>query len=210
MGSEYLYFHGAKASKEYDLWKMVYSDDIFNLALKNNSLNTICLVHVVDHFDKVEEAFQEVARVLKKGGKVYFSCISEYHFESNPLISLFKCFNRENANLYIEYLALKRTNFNYLSENEWKKILEDCGFVIEEFHFFLDGVFAYFRYFLHFTFFINRCFDFDFLKKEPFERFSKKLFYFFYISIGYPAYLRVKRGEPKWGTDIFVSAKKTK
>ncbi len=208
LGSEYLWFTGAQAAKRYPLWDRVYSDEINHLALKDRSLQTICMVHIVDHLENIDAAMAEVARVLKTGGHVYFSGFSEHHYRVNLLYRILKNISPQAAASFADYLSRRRVHFNFLSEDAWRMLLDRYGLELHAFKYFETGGYAFLRYFLHFVLFHNRCFDSGFFRKPPLDRFFKRLFFFYYVSIGYPAYLNVKKGSPRWGTDFWAAARK--
>ena len=49
---------------------------IENNTFANNSFNNIYLIHIVDHIPEIDKAFEQLQRILKPGGKVYFSGLS--------------------------------------------------------------------------------------------------------------------------------------
>ena len=66
-GSEYVYQIGEKAKQKLKLWNHIYCEELTSLASGNNSFETICLVHIVDHLEYLDDAFSEIQRVMKKG-----------------------------------------------------------------------------------------------------------------------------------------------
>jgi len=208
VGSEYLFFVGAKAAKKYHLWRDVYSDDLNELALKNEVLNSIFLVHIADHIENIDKAVEELARVLKNGGLIYFSGFSDAHYKVSMLWYCIHMFAPKLAKRYSHYLSVRRNHYNMFSEEQWRNILERYGCDLVQYQYFETGVFAYIAYFLHYVCFHNRCFDFQFFKTGFMGRVFETLFRFYYISIGYPDYLRAKRGGLKWGNNFFAIARK--
>jgi len=197
----------AKAAKEYNLWRNVYSDELSQMAIKDETLSTICLVHVVDHLENLEATVQELARILKRGGKLYFSGFSDKHYKASLLHLILRVMVPRATTKYANFLSGKRHHYNMFSKGQWMEIFSRYGMHLEEYHYSQTGGFAFIAYFLHFVCFHNHCFDFQFYKRCFLGLIFERLFYFYYIS-WYPAFLKTKKGGLKWGDDFFAVARK--
>lgn len=206
LGSEYLYFTGIKASKKYDLWGQVYSDELTKLALRDGSISSIAMVHVIDHVANVEEAFSELSRVLRPGGRLYFSGMSDKVLHPNPAYRLKRVFSRRKAAQMLDEFSRRKELFNFLGEPEWRELLSRHGLDLVEYVPFRGGPVAYIQYFLHFVLFHARCFEGTFFREGVFRPVFERAFRWFYVSIGYPGYLAVKEGRMKWGMDFCITA----
>jgi len=69
-------------------------------------------------------------------------------------------------------------------------------------------LYIYLRYFLHYAFFAKGCFQLGFLKNETLRPFLETVFRFYFVSIGYPEYLRSLRRGLQTGEDFFACAVK--
>lgn len=208
LGSEYLFFEAKKASEAYGLWKSVYSDDLNNLALKDGSIGTICTVHVIDHVEDADRVISEMSRVLRRGGKLYFSGFSDKHFHYSLIWRFLNLFSRRRADAFAAMLARRRGSHNLLSAGEWSALLESHGLKLESHSYTESGLYAHICYFLHFVCFSNFCFDFKFIHTGPLRPFLEKLFRFYYFSIGAPEFLRTQQGSPPSGDNFFAVAVK--
>ena len=207
-GSEYLFFEAKKSQDKFGLWKHVYSDDLSKLALKSGSIETICTVHVIDHVADLEVVMSELSRILNAGGKIYFSGFSDYHFHYSLIFRFLNLFNSNLAKKFSSLLAFKRGSYNLLTVVEWQELLDKHGLKLEAHKYVESGLYSYICYFLHFVCFSNLCFEFDFIKKGFFRPFLEKLFYFYYVSIGAPEYLRTQSSSPDKGDNFFITAVK--
>jgi SAM-dependent methyltransferase len=208
-GSEYVYQVGEEAKSNYNLWNHLYCDELSALASKDNTFETICLVHIVDHLENLEPVFAELARVTKSGGYLHFSGYCEQAMRPNLWWRILKFFSKNKAQQYSDLLSNQRKLWNYLSREEWNAVLAKHGFEIKEFHYMGDGgLYPYIYYFLHYYPFYRGCFENTFFQKGWFRKIFQPLFHIFYISIGYPVYLRIKSGRQCWSTDFFASARK--
>jgi SAM-dependent methyltransferase len=208
-GSEYVYQMGREAKNNFKLWDHLFCDELTALAVKDNSAETVCLVHIVDHLENLEPAFSELARVIRSGGRLHFSGYCENALRPNIWWRILGLFSSEAANRYSDELSERLKLWNFLSCEEWEEVLEKHGFRLVEFHYMgANGLYPYLYYFLHFFTFYKGCFENEFFQKGPFAKFFKPLFHFFYVSIGYPVFVRMKQGRQGWSTDFFITAEK--
>ncbi len=205
-GSEYLFFEARKAQQTYGLWKSVFSDDLHDMALKDESIATIISVHVIDHVERLDDAMRELARVLQPGGRLYFSGFSDRHFRYSLIWRLLALVNRRLADRFADLLARRRGSHNLLTPDQWRAVLAAHGLKLEQHRYTESGPYAYLCYFLHFVCFSNFCFEFDFIKKGPLRPLLERLFRFYYLSIGAPEYLRTMTGTPAAGDNFFAVA----
>jgi SAM-dependent methyltransferase len=206
IGSEYLFFEAKNASEKFGLWRNVYSDDLNNMALANESINTICTVHVIDHVETINNTLREMFRVLKKGGRVYLSGFSDHHFRYSLIWQVLNLFSIKWAQAFASLLADKRGSHNLLSAEQWRSLLDKHGLELESHSYTESGMYAYICYFLHFVCFSNFCFDFKFIKEGSFKPLLEKLFRFYFVSIGAPEFLRTMNANPKHGDNFFIKA----
>jgi ubiquinone/menaquinone biosynthesis C-methylase UbiE len=208
-GSEYLYFVAARAAKVYDLWRNVCSFDMHNIALKDESVSTICMVHVVIHVENIDQAMGEISRVLKKGGCVYFTGYSDKHYNTSLIWQCLNVFNKKLAERYTDFLSTKRRHPNRFSKDDLITLISSYHLQLREFHYFETGVFAYITYFLDFVCSHNHCFQNAFCRNKGVQEVLRKLFRFYYISIAYPAYIKTKsKKKMKWGSNFYAVMKK--
>jgi len=207
-GSEFLYFTGAKAYRNYKLWKWVISEDLYNLAWKDDTFRTICLVHTIDHIKNLDSTLSELSRIVKDGGVLYMSGYSAYLFKPNIIHFILRNFNKSLAERFAESILKKRHHYNLLSYEEWNEKLQQNGFEIVDFKYFDGGKYEWFVYFMFHVLETGRCFEFKLFKIVSKFIFMEKLFCFYYISIGYPIYCMVRNNKVKWGTDFFLKAAK--
>ena len=159
-GSEYLHFVAKSAAKNFQLWNSVISEDLCHLAHRDGSYNTVCLVHTIDHVDDVDRALGELSRVLKKGGDLYFSGISEFLFRPNLLHFILRAFSHGLANRFARTVAERRHHYNLLSDEAWRSRLQAHGLRLLEYKYFEGSPLPWTRNLLHHFLFTGRCFDF--------------------------------------------------
>lgn len=208
IGSEFLFFEARQAWEKYRLWNLVYSDDLCRMALEDQSLQTVCSVHVIDHVEELDGAMKEVGRVLKPGGRYYFSGFSDKHFRYSLIWNALNLVSPAWAEAFARLLATKRGSHNLLTADQWRNVLSTHGMKLVSHCYTESGAYAFICYFLHFACFSNSCFEFDFIKKGPLRPYLEKLFRFYYLSIGAPEYLRTLSGSPVAGDNFFAVAEK--
>ncbi len=150
MGTEYSLLWGKDdIPKDKDIWRHKIVCDMRQLPVKSDSCRTIASVHVIDHIDGYEEAMTEIARVLKPGGSIILSTISKnYLFLNFKSIFWLLMSNREKAREIGRKKAIKRKDYNFYTETEWRNNLTKYGLKIIEFRTFLNGPIKYLYYFL--------------------------------------------------------------
>ena len=209
-GSEYIYFTAARAHRDYDLWQWVISDDLNNMAWKDESFSSICLVHTIDQVKDLDTVMKELYRVLKDQGEIYFSGYTNYFFKPNIVHFLLRLFSQTLADRFAKVITSRRCHYNLYSKEQWAEILRDNSFEMVEFRFFEGEGYAWVKYSLHHYLATGRCFEFNWFGKFKKLRFIEDLFHFYYTSIGYPAYCLVRDNRLKWGADFFLKARKKK
>ena len=209
-GSEYVYQIGKKGMETFKLWDHIYCEELTSLAAKDNSFQTICLVHIVDHLEQLDPAFRELGRVLNKGGSLYFSGYCEHAMRPNLVWRLLSLFSNDLAQRYSDALSRRRKLWNFWSQDQWKTFLAKHNFDLVEFHYMgAGGGQPYIAYFLHYLLFYKGCFENKFFLKKGFVKIFQPLFYFFFMSIGYPIFHKIQEKRQKWSTDFFIVASRS-
>ena len=208
-GSEYVYQMGLEAKRNFKLWKHLYCEELTALAAKDDAFETVCLVHIVDHLEDLNPAFIELERVIRSGGQLHFSGYSENAMRPNIFWRFLGMFSLKTAKRYSDLLSERRKLWNFLPREGWDDILKKHGFRLVEFHYMGDGgPYPYLYYFLHYFLFYKGCFENTFFQRGVFAKTFEPLFHFFFVSIGYPVYMRMKEGGQSWSTDFFITAEK--
>jgi len=208
-GTEYMFFEIPQARDTFGLWKYVFSDELSSIALRDECMQTICSVHVVDHLEDIDKPFAEIARVLKPGGRLYFSGASDAYFDYSLIWQLLAWIAPAAGRHYRQTLLRRRNIYNLYGEKGWREAAGRHGLELESFEYIQDGFFAYFRYFLHYVFFVKGCFRLDLLNNEASRSILGPLFRFYFISIGYPEFLRSLRRGLKTGEDFVCVLRKS-
>jgi len=107
----------------YDGRRIPYPDNHFATALCNSTF---------EHITNLDEVLTEVARVVKKGGMLYFSIPTDIW--GNYLFG-----NHIFGNAYKKYFIAKSKHYNLYSLSTWEGILKKKGFIIVKNSFYLDN-----------------------------------------------------------------------
>ena len=208
-GSEYVYPIGINGAREYGMWPIVYCDEMTQMAVKNDTFKTICLVHVIDHVNGPKPVIKELSRIVKKGGVIYFSGVSSQFCDPDLKYIWRKLYSKDLSEKYKSRVSDIRKSWNYLTEEEWRELLEKFGLKMTNFRYIGErGIYSFVRYFLHFGLFHRGCFENEFFKSSALRPLFKSIFNFYYLVIGYPVFIRNKKRTNSGGCDFFVSAEK--
>lgn len=99
----------AKKTYEGDSKVSVLELDAHNLPFEDNSFDVVLIYEAIYYFPEIEKAFQEVNRVLRKGGKLIISTVNKDWHGFNP----------------------SPFSFKYYSHFELEKLLTDGNFSID-------------------------------------------------------------------------------
>jgi len=100
----------------YDDQKIPFSDQHFSTIVAN------C---VLEHLPHLEKTLREINRVLKKGGVVYLTVVTD-QWQKNLLGGKFL------GKPYCSWFKNIQRHFNLLTRKEWKETLESAGFCVKE------------------------------------------------------------------------------
>lgn len=207
-GSEYIYFIGAQAVRNFNLWDLVISEDLIALAHKDKIFSNISLVHTIDHVEDVDTVLQELSRILKTGGWLYFSGYTNYLFRQDACAWFLKFINKTLTDKYTKMLAKRRHYYNLFSRDDWDALLKMHGLKLVKFAYFDGGPCRFVKHFLHHYLFAGQCFEFRFINTLKKYKFLEKIFTFYYVSIGLPIYRMTVEGNIDWGSDFFIAVQK--
>lgn len=136
-GLEY-YYPTLPAKGECRVFKNLLSGSVFNLPFKDESFNTVVLVHTIDHFEKIDNALPELSRIISKGGRLIFSTYSNDYLGLTPIASLLKSLGfRKLLEKRIEGHSRRYKVYNFFDLNEWKAKLAKCEMDIEQADYFV-------------------------------------------------------------------------
>jgi len=97
---------------------------------EDGSISTVLSNSVLEHVDNIEVAIQEIARITRKGGKLYFTLptseIRRYFWS----FALFKDKNRAEM-AFLEYNQALH-HINLMSTENWERLLSRYGFEIQK------------------------------------------------------------------------------
>ncbi|EKD28518.1 MAG: hypothetical protein ACD_79C00287G0025 [uncultured bacterium] len=132
---------------------------INSVPFRSESVNSVVLVHIVDHIPDLQIWFKEIHRILQKNGHIVFTTYSKYVFDNMISVKLIGKISKKLANLYKEKISSKVTprggiplksknNFyctgqNLFSLAEWKQIANEHGFEVED-HYYFGKYFSHF------------------------------------------------------------------
>jgi SAM-dependent methyltransferase len=209
-GTEY-YSPALKKNRVLDRWRTRYQCSIDCMpAINDLTIDDIVMIHVFDHLPDPHSAFQELSRIHKEGGTIYFSGMSDYRYKATirywmvqkflkPLLEGF-------VTRYVHELGTSRSHYNFLDKNAMRAFLEQHDYEMLEFRYFNgDGFLTYFANLFHYGFVKRGAFKLEFFKHSPL---FQRIFTWMYVSIGYPYYLKLKKADLAAGRDFFVVARK--
>lgn len=145
----------------YKLIKHYVGGSIKALPFVSDTLNSVYMVHIIDHITELGPFFKEMNRVIRPEGYLIVSGYSKYVFEHLPGVQLRKVFSRGWAEKY----KIKRitkvnpyrggvplmnsgnyyaTGMNMYSVDEWNAICGRFGFSLVDHAFFGNKYFSYF------------------------------------------------------------------
>jgi len=143
--------------------------DAHHLPFKNNSLQDIVMVHIVDHLEDIGTVLKEISRVLKKGGRFYFSGYSKYW------LSILNTQAKNKIPVYNSY------QYNLMDEKEWDELLKSYGMRVVNHGYYLSGKMARFYYIARFLYHARRN-GIKCLEKIPFlNRWYEEMLLNFFI-----------------------------
>lgn len=118
----------AKKQKSY---KLVINGMGNHLPFSENYFNSVISNSVLEHIEDIDSVINEVARVLKPGGKFVF-CVPNHQFLSNLSISNFfdQIGIKKAGNIYRRFFNKVSRHYHCDSPIVWEKRLEKYGFFV--------------------------------------------------------------------------------
>lgn len=120
----------AAASGKY---KKTIAADARNLPFKNNSFKTVISISTLEHIPNNAKVFKEAYRVLKPGGKFYFTVPTEKLFDGLIVVKALKTVGLTSI-AYLYFRAINKA-FKHVfvpDERIWLKLAKGAGFDIEK------------------------------------------------------------------------------
>lgn len=113
-----------KIAKGYGLYEKLFTfEDMIN-EQEDQSVGTVFSCSVLEHTTHLQACIQQIARVLRPGGKFYFSVPNAYL--SQQMTSLVDA-------EFATYMNKRMYHRNLLNQSEWEKLLREHGLAIETF-----------------------------------------------------------------------------
>ena len=95
----------------YECTDLHIAGSVYNLPHRDNSFNTVVMVHIIDHLTDIDSALKEIARVLRPGGELVFSTYSSHIFDNMPIYKLLEKFNKNAAIKYRNWKCYRHYRF---------------------------------------------------------------------------------------------------
>jgi len=206
VGSEYLGFLVQDAFSKYKLWSRVQTESLLDLQHNDESMNTICLVHTIDHVEDLETSLKELSRVLRPGGRVFFSGYSHNLYKYDPIRSILSIASQAWARRYCNYLSRKRHHYNLLDFDQWRIALSRHGFLLETYHLFEGGPLKTIRHILNIYVAGGSVYRSSLAHHLSSYRWMRQLYAWLYNSIGGPVYVNQRDNGVLDGSDFFIAA----
>lgn len=121
-----------KEAKKRKVYKEIKPYDGKVIPYPKATFNTIVCNSTYEHISNIDEVLLETARVLKKGGMLYFTTVTDI-WPKYLFGSLFL------GNFYKRFFVKKSKHYNMYSVKTWSKKLETNNLEIIEFQHYLDN-----------------------------------------------------------------------
>lgn len=112
-----------KEIKPYDGRKIPYPASTFQTVLCNSTF---------EHISNIDEVLSETARVMKKGGVLYFTTVTDIWPE-------YLLGNKVFGNRYKRFFVKKAKHYNMYSVKKWEKKLQSFGLEVITYQHYLDN-----------------------------------------------------------------------
>jgi uncharacterized protein YbaR (Trm112 family) len=186
--------------------------DIYHIPFIDHTFKSILSVHSMDDIQRgAQEAISEMSRVLKPGGKLFFSSYSEHFGRHNILLRIFLLFGLKRLHRKAFELIYAGSH-NIHCEQTWRDMLNDHGLVVEKYVHFVPMKIAWL---IDIPFrlegYLMNLFDFhNALKPVTYLKKLRKFYFNSLIKIlcGIWSISFDNNGKDKPGMNIFVVAKK--
>ncbi len=116
-------------------YKKTIAADARNLPFKNNTFRTVISISTLEHIPNNAKVFKESFRVLKPGGKFYFTVPTEKLFDGLLIVKVLKTVGLTSL-AYLYFRAINRA-FKHVflpPEKIWCQLARNAGFKIENVH----------------------------------------------------------------------------
>jgi SAM-dependent methyltransferase len=118
----------AAAARHYEFYDRIHSCGGDAIPESDSTFDFVISNSVLEHIPLLEPVIAEVSRVLKVGGKFFFT-VPGRGFHDNLSGSLFPHINRER---YLNAVDRRLAHFHYLSPEEWIEVCARHSLVVEE------------------------------------------------------------------------------
>lgn len=195
IGAEYVpdNMEGAKIT---NIFKNLICFDARKFCFKNDSLSTVLMVHILDHFQEIDIALKQINDSLRPGGILAFSALDKNFWSCDPL---------GLSNIHKRRMLL----FNDLDIREFSKKIEGLNFEIISSESFLKGKIKYLwgLFFLYFECLGGTEIIKIFKKSNNVPKPIKKILQWSITNIFYKSYLDDDKIQEE-GCHVFFIAKK--
>lgn len=129
-----------REAKSKGIYKNVVVADINNLPFKNQLFKTIISNSVMTHIYHLDNALNEIARILHPEGKFVFTAPSKYFGDYLFSTQIWKALGlRSIAKFFSRKYNKKYGQYHFLKLSEWQSRLEAVGMRLEEDKYYLSG-----------------------------------------------------------------------
>lgn len=111
--------------KKYDY---IFNEDINKNSLKDNSIDTVVSVSVLEHIPNIENVYKSIYRILKHGSSLIFTTPKKDYYEGLLLYRFFHTFNQNKADWYKNFDIKKAHHCSIMNKDELLHKLENAGF----------------------------------------------------------------------------------
>lgn len=111
--------------KKYDY---IFNEDINKNSLKDNSIDTVVSVSVLEHIPNIGNVYKSIYRILKHGSSLIFTTPKKDYHEGLVLYRFFHTFNQNKADWYKNFDIKKAHHCSIMNKDELLHKLENAGF----------------------------------------------------------------------------------
>jgi len=124
-------------AKKKKIYKNLALGDARKMSYVNSSFQTIFSNCVFEHIEGIDKVLKESNRVLKPGGKLVITTLTDRYGEGLFYYQLWSKFSMKLAKKYVEEKNERQSHFNYFSSDEWTKRMKKAGFSSVEFKYYM-------------------------------------------------------------------------